>query len=104
MFCVHASYTTFASLGLLLTEASTSFQTISCSEESSSETMLTSESDTENGGNTPKNHCSTRTGTTAFIPHNIMKSPTLVSLRACTPTQQAVLIETVIKEAGGDAT
>ena len=44
-------------------------------------------------------------GTAAFIPHNILKSPKLVSLATrmrITPSQQSAFVETLIEESGGD--
>ena len=46
-----------------------------------------------------------RTGTDAFIPHDILQRPNHVSLATrmkITPTQQAVFTEALIVEAGGD--
>ena len=46
-----------------------------------------------------------KSGTDAFIPHDILKSPRLVSLAArikMTPAQQAASTKTFIEEAGGD--
>ena len=55
---------------------------------------------------TPRSHHrSARTGTKAFIPHNILESPKLVSIATrmnITPTQQSALIAAVIVESGGD--
>jgi len=54
-----------------------------------------------------KSHCRvTRTGTTAFIPHNILKSPKIVSLATrmkLSPSQQAAFTQAIIEESGGDA-
>lgn len=47
-----------------------------------------------------------RTGTTAFIPHNILKSERLVSLATrmkLSPAQQAGFTRAIIQESGGDA-
>ena len=47
----------------------------------------------------------TRPGTAAFFPHNILRSPKLVSLATrlkMTPTQQATFTKAIIEEAGGD--
>jgi len=51
-------------------------------------------------------HRTTRTGTTAFIPHDIIKRPKLVALATrlkMTPAQQAIYTEALIAEAGGDS-
>lgn len=51
-------------------------------------------------------HRTARTGTTAFIPHDIMQRPKLVALATrlkMTPTQQAAYTKAFIEEAGGDA-
>ena len=50
-------------------------------------------------------HRSTYAGTRAFIPHDILKRPTVVSVAArlnITPLQQTALTKAVIEEAGGD--
>ena len=50
-------------------------------------------------------HRSTYAGTRPFIPHDILKRPTVVSVAArlnITPLQQAALAKAVIEEAGGD--
>lgn len=50
-------------------------------------------------------HRSARTGTTAFIPHDIMQRPKLVTLATrlkMTPTQQAAYTKALVAEAGGD--
>ena len=56
---------------------------------------------------TPRSHHrTTRMGTTAFIPHDIIKRPKLVALATrlkMTPTQQAIYTEALIAEAGGDS-
>jgi len=47
----------------------------------------------------------TRTGTAAFIPHDILKSPKVVSLATrmkLSPAQQAAFTQTIIQESGGD--
>jgi len=47
----------------------------------------------------------TRTGTPAFVPHNILKSPKVVSLATrmkLTPAQQAAFPPAIIEESGGD--
>lgn len=47
-----------------------------------------------------------RPGTPAFIPHDILRSPKLVSIAArmkMTPTQQAAFTKAIIKESGGDS-
>ena len=52
-------------------------------------------------------HRSTFTGTSAFIPHDILKRPSVVAVATrlgITPTQQAAFTEALIKESGGDAT
>lgn len=95
-----------------MAEASTSFQTFSCSEQSSSENESTTASDTEYGvastssTSTPSNHQRmVRTGSQVFIPHDILKSPKLVSLSTrmkISPAQQAAFTEVLIEEAGGD--
>lgn len=55
----------------------------------------------------PKSHKRTvRTGTEAFIPHDIVKSPKLVGLATrikMTAAQQAAFTEAFVEEAGGDA-
>ena len=55
----------------------------------------------------PRSHHRTaRTGTTAFIPHDILRRPLLVSLAArikMTPAQQAAFTSVIITESGGDA-
>lgn len=55
---------------------------------------------------TPRSHHRTgRTGTVAFIPHDIIKRPKLVAIATrlkMTPTQQAAYTEALIEEAGGD--
>lgn len=56
---------------------------------------------------TPRSHHRTkRTGTTAFIPHDIIKRPKLVALATrlkMTPAQQAIYTEALIVEACGDS-
>lgn len=55
---------------------------------------------------TERSHRRTRTGTTAFIPHDIIKRPKLVALATrlkMTPAQQAIYTEALIAEAGGDS-
>ena len=50
-------------------------------------------------------HKSTHARTSAFIPHGILKQPTVVSVAArlnITPLQQTALTKAVIEEAGGD--
>lgn len=50
-------------------------------------------------------HRSTCAGTSAFIPHNILKRHSVVSVATglnITPVQQAALTKAVIQEAGGD--
>ena len=50
-------------------------------------------------------HRSKYADTSAFIPHDILKRPTVVSVAArlnVTPLQQAALTKAVIEEAGGD--
>ena len=50
-------------------------------------------------------HRSSFTGTSAFIPHDILKRQSVVSVATrmgITPTQQAALTEALIKEAGGE--
>lgn len=52
-----------------------------------------------------RKHRRVREGTKAFIPHNILQSPKLVSLATrmkLTPTQQAAFTKAFIEEAGGD--
>ena len=52
-------------------------------------------------------HRQSRSGTLAFIPHDIHKRPRLVSMATrmhITPTQQAALTEAIIEECGGDPT
>lgn len=47
-----------------------------------------------------------RPGTTAFIPHNVLRSPRLVALATrikMTPSQQASFTKALIEEGGGDA-
>jgi len=47
----------------------------------------------------------TRTGTAAFIPHDILKSPKVVSLATrmkISPAQQAAFTKAIIEESGGD--
>ena len=47
----------------------------------------------------------TRTGTAAFIPHDILKSPKVVSLATrmkLSPAQQAAFTQAIIQESGGD--
>lgn len=55
---------------------------------------------------TPKSHKRTkRTGTEAFVPHDILKSPRLVSLAArikMTPAEQAAYTKAFVDEIGGD--
>lgn len=54
---------------------------------------------------TRSHHRTSYTGTAAFIPHDILRRPKLVSLATrmkMTPTQQAVFTEALIAEAGGD--
>jgi hypothetical protein len=55
---------------------------------------------------TPRSHHRiNRTGTSAFVPYDIIKRPRLVALATrlkMTPAQQAVYTEAVISEAGGD--
>ena len=56
-------------------------------------------------GPATKPHSRVFAGTGAFIPHNILQSPRLVSLATrmkMTPTQQAAYTEAFIEEAGGD--
>lgn len=56
-------------------------------------------------GGTRSHHRTARTGTKAFIPHDILKRPSLVSLATrlkMTPAQQAIYTKAVIVEAGGD--
>lgn len=51
-------------------------------------------------------HRTTRTGTAAFIPHDIIKRPKLVALATrlrMTPAQQAIYTQALIAEAGGDS-
>jgi hypothetical protein len=54
----------------------------------------------------PKSHKRTaKTGTEAFIPHNILSSPRLVSLASrmkMTPTQQAAFTQAIVDEIGSD--
>ena len=48
-----------------------------------------------------------KTGTEAFIPHNILQSPKLTSLAArmkMKPAQQAAYTKALIEESGGDTT
>ena len=50
-------------------------------------------------------HRSAYAGTREFIPHDILKRPTVVFVAAqlnITPLQQAALTKAVIEEAGGD--
>lgn len=52
-------------------------------------------------------HRTVRTGTTAFIPHDIVRRPKLVALATrlkMTPTQQASYTQALIAEVGGDST
>ncbi|KAG0716500.1 hypothetical protein GWK47_009569 [Chionoecetes opilio] len=54
---------------------------------------------------THSHHRKIHTGTSAFIPHDILKRPKLVSLATrmkMTPTQQAAFTTALIEEAGGD--
>jgi len=77
------------------------------------DTISTSDSDNNTGDDlymstTSKrsHHRTKRTGTTAFIPHDIIKRPKLVALATrmkMTPAQQAVYTEALINEAGGDS-
>ena len=53
---------------------------------------------------TARRHRRTRTGTAAFIPHDIIQRPALVALATrlqMTPTQQSAYTEALISEAGG---
>ena len=50
-------------------------------------------------------HRTSRSGTSVFIDHDIMKKPSIVSAATrmnITPSQQSVFIEALIKESGGD--
>jgi len=50
-------------------------------------------------------HRETRTGTAAFVPHDILKSPKVVSLATrmkLSPAQQAAFTQAIIEESGGD--
>lgn len=52
-------------------------------------------------------HRVVRTGTTIFIPHDILSHPKMVEMNArlqITPTQQAGFLETLLEATGGDAT
>ena len=64
----------------------------------------TARTDVDISTTTPRSHHRTaRTGTTAFIPHDIMKRPKLVALATrlkMTPVQQAIYTEALIAEAG----
>ena len=68
----------------------------------------------ENGSDDPevqpvkatRKHVRVKTGTTAFIPHDILKLPKLVSLASrmkISPVQQAAFTEAIIEEAAGDS-
>ena len=78
--------------------------------ESSQPEYVEHPSDTESSSitstpTTQRPHRSTKTGTTAFIPGDILKTPKLVSVATrmkISPAQQSALIGTLIEEAGGD--
>jgi hypothetical protein len=66
---------------------------------------LASTTDTPSSSKSERKHRRVREGTKAFIPHNILQYPKLVSLSTrmkLTPTQQSAFTEAFIEEAGGD--
>lgn len=61
---------------------------------------------TAHAHNTRSHHRTIRTGTYAFIPHDIIKRPDVISLATrlkMTPAQQALYTKVLIAEAGGDS-
>jgi hypothetical protein len=71
----------------------------------SSDAGTDDEDDNRMPSTTPQKHRRTRTGTPAFIPHDIMQRPKLVALATrmtMSPAQQAAYTEAMISEAGGD--
>lgn len=88
--------------------ASCGFQNFSSTDESSSENDMPGPSNSEcpsTSTSTPRSHHRKRSGTSAFIPHNILQSPKLVSLATrikMTPAQQAMFTTGLIEECGGD--